>query len=121
MPAFDTISEVILYVEDVDRMTSFYREAFGLEVAAGGPEHGFVKFDTGECTLCLHAGRDGDPGQYAPKFVFEVDDLEAARSHLVEHDVELGDVRTPVPGTHVCDGRDPEGNRFSIESSGAPE
>lgn len=117
MPAFDTLSELIVYVEDVERMTSFYREAFGLEVATGDPEHGFVKFDTGECALCLHAGRDGDLGRFAPKFVFEVDDVDEARDHLAEYDVEFGEVRSPAPGKEVCDGRDPEGNTFSIESS----
>lgn len=117
---FDTLSELIIYVEDIERMTSFYREAFGLEVAAGDPDHGFVAFDTGECQLCLHAGREGDPGRYAPSFVFAVDDVDEARAHLADHDVELGEVRSPAPGTRVCDGRDPEGNSFSIEAT-APE
>lgn len=57
---------------------------FGLETAAGEPEHGFVASETGACRLCLHAGGDGDLGASAPKFVFEVEDVEAARSHLQE-------------------------------------
>jgi predicted enzyme related to lactoylglutathione lyase len=117
MPDFDTVSEIILFVEDMDRMFSFYTDVFELEVAAGDPDHGFVKFDTGTCDLCLHAGRDGDLGEYAPKFVFEVDDVETARDHLERHDVELGEVRSDIPGKQFCDGRDPEGNAFSIEAT----
>lgn len=121
VPEFDTISEVIPYVEDVDRTTSFYGDVFGLDVAAGDPGHGFVKFDTGECALCLHAGRDGDLGKDVPTFVFEVEDLDEPRSHLERHDVELGDGRSPPPGSRVCDGLDPEGNKFSIEPPTTPE
>lgn len=117
MPAFDTVSEVILYVEEMERLASFYGDVLGLDVLEGDPEHGFVKYDTGECALCLHAGRDGDVGPYAPKVVFSVEDLDAARAHLEDHGVDLGEERSPAPGKRVCDGRDPEGNAFSIESS----
>lgn len=117
MPRFDHVSEVILYVEDIDQMLDFYQDAFGLEVKGGDPDHGFVRFDTIGSDLCLHAGRDGDIGAYAPKVVFAVDDLETARSHLEKFDVALGEVRSPVPGTRVVDGRDPEGNKFSLEVS----
>lgn len=121
MPDFDTLSEVIVYVQDVERMVSFYTDVFGLDIAAGDPEHGFVEFDTGTCSLCLHAGGGGDLGGDAPKFVLEVEDVEEARSYLQNRGVELGEVRTSAPGIRVCDGRDPEGNKFSIESSAVPE
>jgi catechol 2,3-dioxygenase-like lactoylglutathione lyase family enzyme len=121
MSEFGTLSEVIVYVREMDRMASFYTDVLGLEIAAGDPEHGFVEFDTGTCSLCLHAGREDDPGDAAPKFVFGVEDVEEARAYLHEHDVELGEVRSPAPGKRVCDGLDPEGNAFAIESSTAPE
>jgi len=116
MPPVEAMSEIILYVEDMDRMVAFYEAAFGLEQTGGAPEHGFVRFDAGECDLCLHAGRDGDVGAYAPKVVFAVADLEAARAHLETFDITLGEVRSPAPDTRVVDGRDPEGNKFSIEA-----
>lgn len=116
MPEYDSLSEVILYVRDVERAASFYGDVLGLEIAEGAPEHGFVRFDTGACALCLHAGGEGDLGDDAPTFVFDVDDLEAARSHLEEHDVEVGDIRSPAPGVRVCDAVDPDGHTFSIEA-----
>lgn len=123
MQASDSLSEVIVYVAEMDRMVEFYTEAFDLAVTRGAPEHGFVALDAGGVELALHAGREGEEGElgpYAPKLVFEVDDLAAAREYLEAFDVELGEVRNPAPETHVVDGRDPEGNNFSIEASSPP-
>lgn len=90
MLTFDSLIEVILYVEDVERMFDFYTDVFGLEVVEGQPEHGFVKLDVGGTSLALHAGREGALGLYAPKLVFEVEDISTARDHLLDHDVERG-------------------------------
>ena len=123
MQTLDSLSEVIVYVADIDRMVDFYTGALGLAVTRGAPEHGFVALDAGGVELALHAGREGEDGElgaYAPKFVFDVEDLAAARAHLESFDVELGEVRNPAPETYVIDGRDPEGNKFSIEASTPP-
>lgn len=117
MVVIETLSEVILYVEDMDEMVEFYTETIGLEIASGAPEHGFVAFDTGICQLCLHAGRDGAIGPYAPKFVFEVEDVVQTREVLAEKGVSVGEIREAGPSGVVCDVTDPEGNTFSIESS----
>lgn len=116
MPEFEGVSEIILYVEEMEPMVAFYADAFGFEVTEGGPDAGFVRFDTGACDLCLHAGRTGDVGEFAPKVVVGVEDIAAARTHLDAYDVEIGEVREPVPGRKVIDGLDPEGNKFSIEA-----
>lgn len=116
MSEFDTVTEIILYVQDIDRLTTFYTDVFGLDLKGGHPDHGFVKFDTGQCSLCLHEGGDGDLGRSAPKVTFAVDDIESARAYLADHDVELGEVRSEVPGKEICDGRDPEGHKFSLEA-----
>lgn len=120
MPEFETLTEVILYVEDMDRMFEFYSEVLGFRVLEGDPEHGFVKLDVGTCALCLHEGRDGPPGEYAPKLVFEVSDLEEAADHLRNHDVQVGEQRSPTPGVKVVDCLDPEENTFSMEVTGEP-
>ena len=117
MPAFDTLSEVIVYARDLERLYSFYTGVFGLSVVAGSPDDGFVRFDTGSCNLCLHSGGEDHGGQDASKVVFEVEDAAAARSHLLDHGADIGEIRSPTPGTQVCDGVDPEGNAFSVESS----
>ena len=115
------LMEVILYVQDMGAQVSFYRDVLGLKVMeprgasdwAGVP---WVELDTGSCTLALHTGGQGRLGSDAPKIVFRVSDVPAARLELVRRGVAMGEVRSPAPGVQVSDGADPEGNRFSIES-----
>ena len=114
------LMEVILYVRDMGAQVSFYRDRLGLKVKEPQGVQDFtdvywVEFDTGACTLVLHGGGEARLGADAPKVVFRVADIEAARSALVEKGVSLGKVRSPAPGVWVCDGTDPEGNKFSIE------
>lgn len=118
MSPIGELDELLLYVTDMDRMVRFYTAVLGFEIEEGAPEHGFVRLDTGAASLGLHAGRDGGVGDFTPKPVFRVPDVKAAQSYLREHDIELGDIRSPEPGTDVCDCVDPDGNTFSIESRG---
>jgi hypothetical protein len=76
----------------------------------------WVTFDTGVCTLALHGGGKRDFGPDAPKFVFEVEKIEEVRQVLLDRGVPMGPLRGAAPGVWVCDGQDPEGNNFSIES-----
>ncbi len=115
------IIEVILYVQDMDPQVSFYRDT--LELPLSYPrdldsydDQKWVTFETGECVLALHGGGKGDFGRDAPRFVFQVTDMEETRETLLERGVLLGEVRKAAPGVFVCDGEDPEGNKFSIES-----
>jgi predicted enzyme related to lactoylglutathione lyase len=115
------IIEIILYVKDMDAQVCFYRNILGLEVSypqglADFSDQMWVTFDTGNCTLALHGGGQGILGRDAPKFVFEVDDVEMIRTTLIDLGVSMSEIRTPTPGTWVCDSKDPEGNTFSIES-----
>lgn len=116
MPPLDDLSEIIVYVADMDRMVAFYTDILGLSVARGAPEHGFVAFETGACELCLHAGGDEADPAGSSKVVFRVDDIESVRSTLIDRGVEMGPIRDGGPQTQVCDGRDPEGNPFGIEA-----
>lgn len=75
-----------------------------------------MTLNTGACVLALHGGGQKRLGADAPKLVFGVDDIQAARIELVKRGVKIGDVRSAAPGVWVCDGEDPEGNKFSIES-----
>jgi predicted enzyme related to lactoylglutathione lyase len=112
--------EVILYVQDMQAQVSFYRDKLGLVVKEprGIQDYSdvyWVELDTGACTLALHGGGQRRQGPDAPKFVFRVADVEATRSGLESRGVALGELRSPAPGVWVCDGVDPEGNKFSIE------
>lgn len=115
------LMEVIVYVRDMARAVSFYRDTLGLAVTypAGRVDYGgehWVTLDTGACTLALHGGGRGEAGRDAAKIVFRVADAAAARAELSAKGVALDEVRQAAPGVWVVDGRDPDGNPFSLEA-----
>jgi catechol 2,3-dioxygenase-like lactoylglutathione lyase family enzyme len=103
--------EVVVYTQDMARATAFYRDTLGLEPTFES-EH-WTTFSTGACTLALHAGTE------PPDPTFLVDDLDAARDSLEAAGVNVTEIREPAAGLRVFDARDPDGNRFSIESKAA--
>ncbi len=112
--------EVILYVENMQEMVEFYRDAMGLRVsfppnASDYRKEEWVVFSTGPCSLCLHSGGKRRIGKDAPSLVFRVNDIEVARDELTERGVPMGEPRVVAPEIWICEGEDPEGNRFSIE------
>lgn len=113
--------EIIIYVQDMDRAVRFYRVSLGLQVKfptglSDYTEQMWVTFDTGACTLALHGGGGGRPGQYTSEIVFAVQDIQKVRAALVENGVEMGEVRPLEGGGAVCSGQDPDGHPFAIES-----
>ena len=114
------LMEVIVYAKDMDAQVRFYRDVLGFEVTypAGKDDYSeefWVTLDTGACVLALHGGGTQDFGDNAPKFVFEVEDIQAAHQMLQEAGVKINEVREAAPGVQVADAWDPEGNAFSIE------
>lgn len=121
MNLLQELMEVILYVEDMNAQVLFYRDKLGLPVnyPAGLQDYGdqhWVELDAGSCVLALHAGGEGRLGADSSKIVFRVEDVRAVREELVGRGVDIGAVRDDVPGKLICDGVDPEGNKFAIES-----
>ena len=115
------VGEIILYVGDMESQVRFYRDT--LELPVDGPIQDdysaahWVTFKTGVCKLALHSGgRPGPTSTHAVKLVFMVQELDEARARLMHKGVALSAVRSPAPGVSVCDGIDPEGNPFSLES-----
>jgi catechol 2,3-dioxygenase-like lactoylglutathione lyase family enzyme len=106
--------EVVLYVRDMERSVRFFRDTLGLDL-----EHesaGWTTFRTGACTLALHAVDRRDVGSGEPDPTFLVEDAATERARLVAAGVEVTAIREPAPGIEVVDARDPDGNRFSLES-----
>jgi predicted enzyme related to lactoylglutathione lyase len=119
-----SMSRVILFVGDTEKMTAFYRDVIGLPVIEGEGSD-FVVLDAGGCQLCIHA----IPAEYlegsfdhAPpredsyvKFVFEAEDIEAERQELIEKGARMKEV-VRFGSIALCDGCDPEGNIFQIST-----
>ena len=121
MALLKDLMEVIIYVEDMNAQAVFYSHKLGFEITSpqgidNYADQMWVTLDTGACTLALHGGGKRRFGADTPKIVFRVDDILAAREELIHRGVELGEVRFATTGIWVCDGEDPEGNKFSIES-----
>jgi catechol 2,3-dioxygenase-like lactoylglutathione lyase family enzyme len=121
MALLKDLMEVILYVENMNAQVEFYTDKLGFKVAYPQSTDDYidqmwVTLDTGACNLALHGGGKRRFGTDAPKIVFQVDDILAAREELIRRGVEIGEVRSAAPGVWVCDGEDPEGNKLSIES-----
>lgn len=115
------LNEVILYVRDMNEAVRFYHDLLGIPILhpqlddyAG---EFWVVFATGACKLCLHGGGTRQSGPDAAKIVFRVADIEQSRRELLARGVTLSEIRSPAPQVIVCDGRDPDGNPFSIEQN----
>ena len=121
-----SLSRVILYVHDVDRLSVFYREAFGfglVEEIAGE----WAVLRAGGCELALH--RVGAPyrgmaptgeGNSNAKLVFTIDTpIAAKRAALLQRGVAMGEIKSYAGTGPLCDGCDPEGNVFQLSETPA--
>lgn len=120
------LAEIILPVKDMDSQVLFYRDVLGLHVKEPQGVKDFrefftVKLDVGSCLLVLHSGSEQRIGEDAPRLVFRVENIQKARHTLLEKGVLMGEIQTPAPETYTCDGNDPEGNAFSLESRNKKE
>ncbi|CAN1722914.1 VOC family protein [Hyphomicrobium sp. 1Nfss2.1] len=120
------LARIILYVQDVERLSEFYRQAFGfplLQHIAG--EWAVLK--AGACELALHRvglpyrDAEGRPGEGSnAKIVFAIDTpIAETREKLIAVGVSIGEIKQ-YPGLTglLCDGRDPEGNVFQLAQTG---
>ena len=115
------LKEVVLYVEDMNAEVAFYRDKLGLEVLSpkGRGEYSgemWVTLSAGECALALHGGGHRRFGEDAPCVVFRVSSVPSAREALRRRGVVTSAIRSASPGILACDGKDPEGNKFSLEA-----
>lgn len=120
------VSQLILFVKDLERMTAYYRDVLGL---VPGPQasESWVPLDAGGCRIVLQPispqiAKDiviADPPVpregAAVKMTFHEDDVDAARRHLEG----LGAVVRPLRRfgeVVVFDAVDPEGNILQVSN-----
>ncbi len=114
------IVSVILYVQDMRLMTSFYRDKLGFDILQPADledysQERWVLLGTGACKLALNAGGSNSVGDDAPMVVFGVEDIEVARNTLLARGVVLEEIFDAGGGVKVAQGRDPESNPISLE------
>lgn len=118
------ITSIILFVQDVDKLKSFYTNCLGLSIQEeiGGE---WVLLGQGVCKIALHkvgpahivAVGNKPSADSNTKIVFEtMEDIFTVREDLLSKQVNIKDVKTFEGYDYwLCDGEDPEGNVFQIK------
>ena len=117
------LNRVILYVQNVDRLATFYQQVFGFPLVEEIKGEWAV-LDAGPCQLALHrvghayrvADADSWQVESNAKLVMTVDrPLADLHAELIAKGVPMGKIKSYPPLTgRLCDGKDPEGNVFQL-------
>lgn len=116
-----SLDTIILFVQNVDRLKSFYVDMLKLDIIEESPSE-WLLLKAGHCHIGLHEIGEQHSSEEAFKFdnntklVFDVDeDLHSTRERLLQDHVHLQEIKTfdgyPF---FLCDGEDPEGNVFQL-------
>ena len=108
------LSRVMLFVKYVPTVAAFYRDQLDCRVL-GEITPGWAELSAGGCNIALHQANR--PGGGSTKLVFGSPDVPGTREELEARGVRMGPVHS-FDGIQICDGKDPEGNRFQISSRG---
>lgn len=114
------VSYAIVFVSDMKRAVSFYRDVLGMPLRFESPV--WTEFATDGATLALHVAEGanlekGDPqhtaaGRCRPGL--SVPDLDAFHSRMVERQVPCLQAPKEVSGTRVAQYVDPDGVAISV-------
>jgi catechol 2,3-dioxygenase-like lactoylglutathione lyase family enzyme len=132
MPQIEGVLETSLYVEDLARSTTFYRDGLGLPVLFNSPR--LVAFDAGRRTVLLifpkgatgedlHEARGTIPGHEGygrlhVAFAIAADSVEDWRARLAELGVPMtGEYRWPRGGLSLYF-KDPDGHVLEFATPG---
>ena len=105
-----SMRRIVLFTRDMPGMIAFYRDALGLRLVKNEP--GWKELDANGCVIALHNGTS-QVGKRPPKIGFWASDVSAAREALIARGAKLGPVMSGS-GLTRCEGKDPDGNPFSI-------
>jgi len=114
------VNYAIVFVSDMKRAVSFYRDVIGLPLGFESPE--WTEFATDGATLALHASKGAKPdedtreetpaGRCRPGL--SVPDLDAFHERMVENRVRCIQPPTDVFGARLAQYVDPDGMAISV-------
>ena len=112
------LSYAIVFVRDMARAVTFYRDVIGLPLRFESPS--WTEFNTEGATLALHASQTGpkrDPeqhwaGQCRPGL--SVPDLDQFHQRMIEHNVPCLQAPKETFGARIAQYVDPDGLAISI-------
>ena len=105
------MARVILFTNQMDKMTAYYCKVLGLKLLTN--EKGWREFDAGGVRIGLHSGPPS-PGRKGPKIVFKAKDVAKLRKKLMARGAKFGKVSTGPFA--LCNGRDPDGNPVQLSN-----
>jgi lactoylglutathione lyase len=122
------VNYAIVFVSDMKRSVSFYRDVIGLPLKFESP--GWTEFAADGATLALHASEAPGTGGDDPRRVpagrcrpgLSVPDLDSFHARMLEHGVPCVDPPKSVFGARIAQYLDPDGLGISVgeERSAAP-
>lgn len=108
------IGEVIIYVNDLERMLVFYNDTLGLELERKLERLAALKAKRG-AEIVLHAGRRDETSKQPTWFLqFIVDDIEATVRGLETRGIKTSKIEERPYGRYARFS-DPEGNLLGLE------
>ena len=114
------VNYAIVFVSDMKRAVSFYRDVIGLPLRFESP--GWTEFATDGATLALHASEGSDPKKEDPLKVpagrcrpgLSVPDLNEFHKRMVESNVPCIQEPKEIFGVRVAQYVDPDGLAISV-------
>lgn len=105
-----SMRRIVLFTSDMPRMVAFYRDVLGLRLRKD--EKGWKEFDARGCVIALHNGKS-EVGRRPPKIGFWAKDIAVARRQLIDRGARMSKLMSGA-GLTRCEGKDPDGNPFSL-------
>jgi len=114
------LNYAIVFVSDMKRTVSFYRDVLGLPLRFESP--GWTEFATDGATLALHASEGSNPQKENPLEVpagrcrpgLSVPDLDEFHSRMVEKNVPCTQEPKEIFGARIAQYLDPDGLSISV-------
>jgi len=114
------VNYVIVFVREMKRSVSFYRDVLGLPLRFESP--GWSEFATDGATLALHHSETSGSGEDDPEHLhagrcrpgLQVPDLDEFHNRMVERNVPCIQEPTEVFGARVAQYLDPDGLAISV-------
>lgn len=114
------VNYAIIFVSDMNRAVSFYRDVVGMPLKFESP--GWTEFATDGATVALHAAEGSDSGESDPQQVragrcrpgLSVPDLEEFHKRMIDQGVPCLQEPKTVFGARVAQYVDPDGLAISV-------
>jgi len=104
------VNYAIVFVSDMQRAVSFYRDVLGLPLKFESPE--WTEFATDGATLALHSEGANSAGQCRPGL--SVPNLDEFHQKMVEKNVRCVQEPKQIFGAKIAQYEDPDGLQISV-------